>query len=58
MKKIVRVSEKDLTKILKKLIKEEESSNNERYMFFSNLEQIQRQAGLLLDLNHDQVVEI
>ena len=33
MKKIVRVSEKDLTKILKKLIKEEESSNNERYIF-------------------------
>lgn len=58
MKKIVRVSEKDLTKILKKLIKEEESSENDRYMFFSNLEQIQRQVGLLLDLNHDQIVEI
>jgi len=55
MSKIVKLSEKDLHNLIKRVIKEEES---QRYMFFSNLEQIQRQMGLLLDLNHDQVNEI
>jgi len=55
MKKIVRLSESDINDLVRKVIKEEES---QRYMFFSNLEQIQRQMGLLLDLNHDQVNEI
>ena len=55
MKKIIKLTERDLQKLIRKVIKEEES---QRYMFFSNLEQIQRQMGLLLDLNHDQVNEI
>jgi hypothetical protein len=29
-----------------------------RYMFFSNLEQIRRQAGLLLDMDEEQIEEI
>ena len=29
-----------------------------RYMFFSNLEQIRRQADLLLDLDHSQIEDI
>ena len=55
MKKVIKLNEKDLQKLIRRVIKEEES---QRYMFFSNLEQIQRQMGLLLDLNHDQVNEI
>jgi hypothetical protein len=45
---------KNLNNIIKKVLKEE----SERYMFFSNLEQIRRQCGLLLDLDHNMVEEI
>ena len=45
---------KNLNKIIKKVLKEE----SERYMFFSNLEQMRRQCGLLLDLDHNMVEEI
>lgn len=31
---------------------------NSRYMFFGNLQQIQRQAGLMLDMNEEEVNEI
>lgn len=55
MNKIIKLTEKDLQKLIRRAIKEEKS---QRYMFFSNLEQIQRQMGLLLDLNHDQVNKI
>ena len=39
----------------KELLKE---SEGERYMFFSNLEQMRRHCDLLLDLDHNQVEEI
>ena len=39
----------------KELLKE---SEGERYMFFSNLEQMRRQCDLLLDLDHDMVESI
>ena len=55
MKKVFKLKESELIKIIEKVVKEQ---TDERYMFFSNLEQIQRQMGLLLDLNHDQVSEI
>jgi hypothetical protein len=55
MKKVFKLKESELIKIIEKVVKEQ---TEERYMFFSNLEQIQRQMGLLLDLNHDQVSEI
>jgi hypothetical protein len=42
---------KNLNNIIKKVLKEE----SERYMFFSNLEQMRRQCGLLLDLDHNMV---
>jgi hypothetical protein len=45
---------KNLNNIIKKVLKEE----SERYMFFSNLEQMRRQCGLLLDLDHNMVEEI
>ena len=55
MKKIVRLSETELSKLIKKVINEQENS---RYMFFSNLEQIKRQCELLLDLEEDEVSSI
>lgn len=55
MKKIFKLTESDLQKIIQKVLKEQDT---DRYMFFSNLEQIHRQTGLLLDLNHDMVHEI
>ena len=36
----------------------EEHMENDRYMFFSNLEQMERQCGLLLDLDHNQLESI
>jgi hypothetical protein len=49
----------ELDKVSGGKIKEgEDDYRSSRYMFFSNLEQIRRQAGLLLDLDEDQVEEI
>ena len=44
MKKIVRLQESDITNLVKKILSEQE---NERYMFFSNLEQLHRQTAIL-----------
>lgn len=52
MKRVVKLSESKLTELVKKIISEQD---NERYMFFSNLEQIHRQTGLLLELNKNTV---
>ena len=43
-----------MEKLIRKILKEE----SERYMFFSNLEQMRRQCGLLLDLDQDIVEKI
>ena len=55
MKKIVRLSETQLSKLIKKVINEQESS---RYMFFSNLEQIKRHCDILLDMDEEEVSSI
>ncbi len=49
------MNESELSQIIKKILSEQES---ERYMFFSNLEQMRRQCDLLLDLDRDMVEEI
>ena len=60
MKKIVKLTESDLTRIVKRVVEEnemtEEGSN--RYMFFSNLQQMKRQCEYLLDFDEEQVEEI
>jgi len=43
-----------MEKLIKKILKEQ----SERYMFFSNLEQMRRQCGLLLDLDQEMVEQI
>jgi hypothetical protein len=52
MKKVIKLSESKLTELVKRILSEQD---NERYMFFSNLEQIHRQTGLLLELNKNTV---
>jgi hypothetical protein len=47
MKKIVRLSENDLKILVSKVLKEQ--AEGDRYMFFSNLEQIKRQCEMLLE---------
>lgn len=58
MKKTIKLTEDNLKFLINKIIKETERQDSDRYMFFSNLEQIQRQCGLLLDLNRDEVEQI
>lgn len=55
MKRVVKLSESKLTELIKRIMSEQDS---ERYMFFSNLEQIHRQTGLLLELNKNTVESV
>jgi hypothetical protein len=55
MSKIIKLTEKDLSNLVKKVLTEDESVN---YMFFSNLQQIARQCKMLLDLDPEIIDEI
>ena len=57
MKKVIKLKESDLNLIIKKILRENEDRGN-RYMFFSNLEQMRRQCDLLLDLDPEMVESI
>jgi hypothetical protein len=60
VKKIVRLTESDLTRIVKRVVEENEMTEewSNRYMFFSNLQQMKRQCEYLLDFDKEQVEEI
>lgn len=58
MKRIVKLSESDLTQIIKRVLSEEGDMETNRYMFFSNLEQIKRQCEILLDMSVDEISQI
>jgi hypothetical protein len=53
--RIVKLTESDLTRLVKKVLSEERGVN---YMFFSNLVQIKRQCEIMLEMDHDQIDEI
>jgi hypothetical protein len=55
MKRIVKLTESDLNRIIEKVIKEQEVAD---YMFFSNLQQIKRQCEILLEMDPQQIDEI
>jgi len=55
MNRITKLSEGDLNRIVKKVLLEERLEN---YMTFSNLEQIRRQADMLLKMDHAMIDEI
>ena len=57
MKKIVKLTELDLTRIIDRVLKESHEDNN-RYMFFSNLEQMRRQCDILLEMDKSMVESI
>ena len=50
MSKIIKLTEKDISNLVKKVLKEERTTN---YMFFGNLEQIKRQCEMLLKLDQE-----
>lgn len=55
MEKIIKLTETDLNRIIKKVLKEQEVGN---YMFFSNLQQIKRQCEILMEMDPHQIDEI
>ena len=55
MSKIIKLTESDLTNLVKKVLAEEQTTN---YMFFSNLEQIKRQCEVLLEMDPNMIDEI
>jgi len=57
MKKVIKLTEFDLQKLVNKVLKEAEHEHS-RYMFFTNLQQIKRQAELLLELDDELINQI
>jgi len=55
MKKIVKLTETDINRLVKKVLTEQEQTN---YMFFSNLEQIKRQCEMMLEMDHDMIDKV
>lgn len=47
-----------ISKVIKRVLKEENEYRSGRYMFFQNLQQMRRQCDLLLDLDPDTVESI
>ena len=54
MSKIMRLTERNLSNIVKKALREQ-MEENANYMFFSNLEQIKRQCELLLSFDKQMI---
>jgi hypothetical protein len=55
MTRIVKLTESDLTRLVEKVLKEQEVAD---YMFFSNLQQIKRQCEVLLEMDPQQIDEM
>ena len=56
MSKIVKLTEKDLSHLVKRVLREQQESEN--YMFFSNLKQIARQCQMLLEMDEEMIDQI
>jgi hypothetical protein len=56
MNRIVKLTERDLNNLVKKVLNEEQESEN--YMFFSNLKQIARQCKMLLEMDEEMIDQI
>jgi hypothetical protein len=57
MKKVVKLTESDLNRIVKKVLNEQEVENA-NYMFFSNLQQMKRQIEMMLDMDPEEINRI
>jgi hypothetical protein len=53
-----KITESQINRLVKKIINEKDYGKIQNYMFFSNLEQIKRQAELLLELDPMQIEKI
>ena len=58
MKKIIKLSESDLSRIIQRVMNEDHEMRSNRYMFFSNLEQMRRQCDILLGMDENQINDI
>lgn len=56
MNKVVKLTEKDLSHLVKRVLSEQEELEN--YMFFSNLKQIARQCQMLLEMDEEMIDQI
>lgn len=57
MKKVVKLTESDLNRIVKKVLIEQEVEVA-NYMFFSNLQQMRRQIDMILEMDQEKVNDI
>ena len=57
MKKIVKLTESDLNRIVKKVLNEQDIEDA-NYMFFSNLQQMKRQIEMMMEMDKEVVNEI
>lgn len=55
MKKIIKISESELLRVVRKQLEEQRTDN---YMFFGNLQQMKRQIDLLLDLDENSINDL
>jgi hypothetical protein len=56
MNKIVKLTERDLSHLVKRVLSEQQETEN--YMFFSNLKQIARQCQMLLEMDEEMIDQI
>ena len=56
MNKVVKITEKDLTHLVKRVLSEHQETEN--YMFFGNLKQIARQCQMLLEMDEEMIDQI
>jgi hypothetical protein len=54
----MRITESEINRLVKRIVNEKDYGKIQNYMFFSNLEQMIRQAQLLLELDPMQIEEI
>ena len=55
MTRVVKLTESDLTRLVKKVLSEQKEVN---YMFFSNLQQIKRQCDIMLEMDPNLIEEL
>ena len=58
MRKIIKLTESELKELVTRVIREGGEPNSQRYMFFSNLEQMKRQCEMLLEMDQQQIESI
>jgi hypothetical protein len=57
MSKLIKLTERNLSNLIKKTLREQ-MEENANYMFFSNLEQIKRQCEMLLEMDPHKIDDI